>query len=47
MNRPTDHPDWNRGLPDFSKDDLPAKVLIVAVLILALGFVSGVLFMLI
>ena len=47
MNRPTDHQDWNRGLPDFVEENDVFKRELIAVAILALGFASGVLFMLI
>ena len=47
MNRPTAHPAWDRGLPDFIEENSTTKRELLALAVLALGFVSGVLFMLI
>ena len=42
MNRPnTDHPDWNRGLPDFvEENEVFKRDLFFAAIIIA-GFVAG------
>ena len=42
MNRPnTDHPDWNRGLPDFVEENAVFKRDAFFAFLLILGFVLG------